>query len=44
MLVRLMNVSLTPNKQLGRNLYSFSAQANEIGKWDGSTLTPEEEA
>ena len=30
MIVRLMNVSLTPNKQLGRMLYSFSAQVNEI--------------
>lgn len=30
MLIRLTNVSLTPNKQLGRMIYSFSAQATEV--------------
>ena len=30
-LVRLMNISLTPNQQLGRMLYTFNATAYEIG-------------
>ena len=34
-LVKLSNVSLTPNKQLGRNIYSFSATATEI---DAATI------
>ena len=29
-IVRLTNISLTPNKQLGRMIYSFSAQATEV--------------
>ena len=33
MLVRLTNVSLTPNKQLGRNIYSFSAQCTEVAEY-----------
>lgn len=31
-LVKLMNISLTPKNELGRLLYSFSAQAIEIGE------------
>ena len=30
MLIRLINVQLTPNQQLGRMIYSFSAQAIEV--------------
>ena len=32
MLVKLMNISLTPNPQLGRKVYSFSATAYEVDK------------
>lgn len=30
MIIRLTNVSLTPNKQLGRSIYSFTATATEV--------------
>ena len=33
MIVRLMNVSLTPNVQLGRRIYSFTAQAIEVAEF-----------
>ena len=42
MMVRLMNVSFTPNKQLGRNIYSFSAQVNEIDEVDENKLARED--
>lgn len=29
MIIKLTNISLTPNKQLGRSIYSFTAQATE---------------
>jgi hypothetical protein len=32
MIVRLTNVSLTPKKELGRMIYSFSATATETSK------------
>ena len=31
--VRLSNISLTPNKTLGRRIYSFTAQATEMPPW-----------
>lgn len=31
MFVRLSNINLIPNQQLGRNIYSFTAQATEVG-------------
>jgi len=33
MLVRLMNISLTPKQELGRMLYSFTADAIEMDKY-----------
>lgn len=30
MLIKLNNITLTPNQQLGRRIYSFSAQATEV--------------
>lgn len=38
MIVHLMNISLTPNKQLGRMIYSFSAQVNEIANVADATI------
>lgn len=38
-LVRLLNVSLSPNTTLGRMLHSFTTTAYEIGGTDFSTLT-----
>ena len=34
MYVRLSNISLTPNKTLGRRIYSFTAQATEMPPWE----------
>ena len=37
-LVRLMNISLTPEQTLGRMLYNFSATAYEIGEVNSENL------
>lgn len=37
-LVRLMNVSLSPNDTLGRMIHSFNSTAYEVGKTDRKTL------
>jgi hypothetical protein len=34
MLVRLMNISLTPKQELGRMLYSFTADAIEMDEYN----------
>ena len=38
MLIKLTNISLTPNTQLGRRLWSFSAQATEIDTCSSTSL------
>ena len=38
LLVRLMNISLSPNDTLGRMLYTFNANAYEVGKSDLRSL------
>jgi hypothetical protein len=38
MIVRLTNISLTPEKKLGRRIYSFSAQATEIAEYNIANL------
>ena len=38
-IIRLMNVSLTPNETLGRMIYSFSATATEIDKYSSDNIT-----
>ena len=38
MIVYLSNVSFTPNKQLGRNIYDFSATATEVCEYSYENL------
>jgi hypothetical protein len=40
-LVRLMNISLSPNDTLGRMIHTFSATAYEVGKSDWRNLKKE---